>query len=92
MHPNDQPYYGMTFDELQLHDEVTRVKRIEKIQIGKFLADTWYYSPFPPQYQNLEILYICEYCLSFYAHKVELIRHINTCPLFHPPGNEIYRD
>lgn len=26
-------------------------------------------------YHKIDCLYICEYCLSFYVHKTELIRH-----------------
>lgn len=32
------------------HEEATKVKNIQKIQIGKWEMDTWYYSPFPPEY------------------------------------------
>ena len=68
------------------------MKRITNIQLGKFKTETWYYSPFPPAYNNIECLYICECCLTFFSLESELKRHNERCPLFHPPGDEIYRD
>jgi MOZ/SAS family/MYST family zinc finger domain len=57
------------------------------------LSDTWYYSPYPDPYQNIDCLYICEFCLSFYVHKDELEVHLkNVCQLVHPPGDLIYKD
>jgi histone acetyltransferase MYST1 len=29
------------------HEERTKVKNIDTIQIGKYQVDTWYYSPYP---------------------------------------------
>jgi histone acetyltransferase HTATIP len=50
-----------------------------------------YYSPYPEGYHNIECLFLCEFCLSFYITKNELNRHVEKCPLTHPPGGEIYR-
>jgi len=38
---------GMDEASLMAHMVATKVKTIEKIQIGKHLCETWYYSPFP---------------------------------------------
>jgi hypothetical protein len=54
--------------------------------------ETWYYSPFPFGYHNVECLFFCEFCLSFFLHKQELQRHLSYCILNCPPGDEIYRD
>ncbi|KAL7068543.1 MOZ/SAS family protein [Cryptosporidium serpentis] len=86
-----EEHEGMDHSALQAHEETTRLKTISKIRIGKYILDTWYFSPFPDEYQNLEILYFCEFCLEFFRHEGELIRHIKGCILRHPPGNEIYR-
>jgi hypothetical protein len=61
------------------------------IQMGKYECETWYYSPYPQGYQNIDKLYICEFCLSFFASATELGRHAEKCDLTHPPGDEIYR-
>ena len=41
------------------------MKYIDKVQIGKFEIDTWYFSPYPEEYGKQSRLYICEYCLKY---------------------------
>jgi len=76
---------------LLAHEQATKFKTIDQIEMGKHRCETWYYSPYPEGYQNVETLFICEFCLSFYITKEELIRHSQKCDLTHPPGDEIYR-
>jgi histone acetyltransferase HTATIP len=76
----------------QQHSEVSRVKNLKSIQMGKHRVESWYFSPYPIEYAHIDILYICEYCLSFYPSPLMLKRHLTKCQLRHPPGNEIYRD
>ncbi|KAK3820184.1 MAG: acyl-CoA N-acyltransferase [Benniella sp.] len=71
--------------------EVARVKNLNLIQIGKHEVETWYFSPYPTEYAHLPILYICEFCLSYFPAVKQLSRHRLKCTLQHPPGNEIYR-
>ncbi|KAF7457051.1 histone lysine acetyltransferase MYST-B [Cryptosporidium felis] len=82
---------GMDHSAIQDHEETTRLRTIGRIRIGKFILDTWYFSPFPDEYQNVDTLHFCEYCLDFFCFEEELVRHITRCLLRHPPGNEIYR-
>eukprot|EP01091_Cochliopodium_minus_P000194 TRINITY_DN10217_c0_g1_i1.p1 TRINITY_DN10217_c0_g1~~TRINITY_DN10217_c0_g1_i1.p1 ORF type:complete len:432 (-),score=71.05 TRINITY_DN10217_c0_g1_i1:56-1282(-) len=72
-------------------DEVTRVKNIKTIEMGRYEIDTWYFSPYPEEFANVEKLYICEFCLKYMKKKKTLDRHKTKCTLKHPPGNEIYR-
>ncbi|EGR34092.1 hypothetical protein IMG5_024310 [Ichthyophthirius multifiliis] len=88
---NDE-HEGMDEASLQAHLLATKIKTIEKIQIGKHSCETWYYSPFPKGYHNVETIYVCEFCLNFYLTQSELDRHSKNCKLTHPPGDEIYRD
>jgi histone acetyltransferase HTATIP len=71
--------------------EIARVKNLNRIQIGKHEVEAWYFSPYPKEYAHLPVLYICEYCLSFYPSAFMLSRHRARCLMLHPPGNEIYR-
>lgn len=71
--------------------EIARVKNLNRLQMGKHEVDAWYFSPYPKEYAHLPILYICEFCLSFFPSQVMLTRHRRRCTLLHPPGNEIYR-
>ena len=82
------------YDEkvIAMHEESTKFKTIGYIELGKHRCETWYFSPFPDYYQNIDTLYICEFCLTFYKYKAELIRHEKRCNIQHPMGNEIYRD
>lgn len=83
---------GMDAEYLREHENNTKLKTILKIKLGKHLVDTWYFSPYPKDYQNLDVLYICEFCLNFFRYETEMNRHIVRCEIRHPPGNEIYRD
>ncbi|KAJ7187975.1 histone acetyltransferase, MYST superfamily [Mycena filopes] len=71
--------------------EIARVKNLNRLQIGKHEVDAWYFSPYPKEYAHLPILYICEFCLSFFPSPMMLSRHRLRCNILHPPGNEIYR-
>eukprot|EP00177_Eucheuma_denticulatum_P000494 GFKZ01000869.1.p1 GENE.GFKZ01000869.1~~GFKZ01000869.1.p1 ORF type:complete len:492 (+),score=56.69 GFKZ01000869.1:157-1632(+) len=73
------------------HDEAAKVKNIQTIVLGSYAIDTWYFSPFPPEYSNYSMLYLCEFCLKFVRSKDALQRHCQRCVLRHPPGIEIYR-
>ncbi|WOO85851.1 Histone acetyltransferase ESA1 [Vanrija pseudolonga] len=75
----------------QSHSEISRVKNLNKLQIGKAEVEAWYFSPYPQEYAHLPKLYICEFCLLFYPSPTQLSRHRTKCTLQHPPGNEIYR-
>lgn len=76
----------------QAHSEVSRVKNLNKLQIGKSEVESWYFSPYPEEYAHLPMLYICEFCLLYYPTLTQLTRHRTKCTLLHPPGNEIYRN
>lgn len=74
------------------HEETTKVKNIEKIIMGDYEVEAWYYSPFPAEYSNLETLYVCEYCLSYMKKVRTFLHHRATCTHRHPPGKQIYRE
>lgn len=71
--------------------EIARVKNLNRLQIGKHEVDAWYFSPYPQEYAHLPVLYLCEFCLSYFGSPFMLSRHRKRCNLLHPPGNEIYR-
>ncbi|CAB1338627.1 unnamed protein product [Coregonus sp. 'balchen'] len=61
------------------------------IEFGKYEIQTWYSSPYPPEYSRLQKLYLCEFCLKYMRSRNILNRHTMKCGCFHPPANEIYR-
>ncbi|XP_037133926.1 histone acetyltransferase KAT6B isoform X3 [Syngnathus acus] len=73
----------------QTNADATR--RPAVIEFGKYEVQTWYSSPYPPEYSRLQKLYLCEFCLKYMRSKSILQRHANKCGWFHPPANEIYR-
>jgi histone acetyltransferase HTATIP len=88
----------------QRTEEVSRVKNIDKIEMGEHLVEAWYFSPYPQELidsalseggERTEcIIYLCDLCLDSFGRRSQLIRHRTTpgkCPISHPPGNEIYR-
>lgn len=87
---------GMDEASLLEHEEVTKVKNIRYVKLGRYMMECWYFSPFPKEfYPNsyTECLFFCEFTLRFFITKDELRRYQKkpTLPR-HPPGNEIYRD
>ncbi|XP_065836022.1 histone acetyltransferase KAT7-like [Oscarella lobularis] len=61
------------------------------IVLGEDEFETWYASPYPERFQCLNKIFVCEYCLSYFACSIAEARHMSKCKLRHPPGNEIYR-
>lgn len=62
-----------------------------KIEIGDYEVDTWYSSPYPLEYAELDKIFLCEFCLSYMKSSETLSRHNTKCKLYCPPANEIYR-
>lgn len=68
------------------------MKNIDRIELGRYEMATWYFSPLPLEYHGLKKLFFCEYDLSFFKTRDQLLRHLRKCELKHPPGDEIYRN
>ena len=56
------------------------------MELGKYEIFTWYYSPYPEPYNQLEKLYVCEFCLKYFKKKTTHVRHGAKCEFRHPPG------
>ncbi|KAG0306464.1 hypothetical protein BGZ98_002344 [Dissophora globulifera] len=68
------------------------VAAIKKIRFGDWEIDTWYVAPYPEEYSQHPILYICEFCLKYMKSSFMAGRHRLKCVMRHPPGDEIYRE
>lgn len=73
------------------HEAITKVKYIDRIQIGKYEIDTWYFSPYPEEYGKQPKLWICEFCLMYMRLEKTYRYHMSECTARQPPGKEIYR-
>ena len=88
-----------TFDEMdpttrlleKEHEALTKVKYIDRVQIGRYEIDTWYFSPYPEEYGKQPKLWICEYCLKYMRLEKTYRYHCGQCVQRTPPGKEIYR-
>lgn len=72
--------------------EIARIRNISKAQFGEHDLTPWYFSPYPEALNDCDLIYICEFCLSWRGDPTSFTRHRRKCELKHPPGNEIYRD
>ena len=69
------------------HEEVTKVKNIPCIVLGKYEIETWYFSPYPDEYAGEEKMYLCEYCLKYMKKYKTLQGHAIKCLNRGPPGD-----
>lgn len=76
-------------------DSPYMVSQIRQIRFRDFLIDTWYSAPYPEEYSQSSVLFICEHCLKYMnSHKLYMRHQLKNCNMsnHHPPGTEIYRD
>lgn len=73
------------------HESITKVKYIDRVQIGRYEIGTWYFSPYPEEYMKQSKLFICEYCLKYMRLEKTFRFHLGECNWRQPPGREIYR-
>ncbi|KAE8692808.1 hypothetical protein F3Y22_tig00110830pilonHSYRG00011 [Hibiscus syriacus] len=80
-HKMDETHIKVGHEELDAaslheHEEFTKVTNISTIELGRYEIETWYFSPFPPEYNDSLKLYFCEFYLNFMKHKEQLQRHM----------------
>jgi len=73
------------------HETLTKVKYIDRVQIGRFEIETWYFAPYPEEYGKCPKLWICEFCLKYMKLEKTYRFHQGECTVRNPPGKEIYR-
>lgn len=72
--------------------EVARVRNINRVIMGKYQIEPWYFSPYPIELTDEDIVYVDDFTLQYFGSKKQYERYRRKCTLRHPPGNEIYRD
>ena len=73
----------------KVNEEMTEVKNISTVSLGKYDIETCYYSPYPEEYYD-DKMFICEYCLKYMKKKKTLLNHSYMCGCICPPGSKIY--
>lgn len=76
----------------QNQNEVARVKNLSQVIMGKYTIEPWYFSPYPIELTDEDVIYIDDFSLQYFGSKKQYERYRKKCTLRHPPGNEIYRD
>jgi hypothetical protein len=51
--------------------------------------DAWYSSPYPDEYGENELLFVCHRCFKYMQHAETYLDHLDVCE-FEPPGHVIY--
>ncbi|SCU82636.1 LADA_0C06942g1_1 [Lachancea dasiensis] len=77
---------------VQSSHEVARVRNLSKVIMGKYEIEPWYFSPYPIELTDEDVVYIDAFTLQYFGSKKQYERYRSKCTLQHPPGNEIYRD
>ncbi|KAF9951132.1 K(lysine) acetyltransferase [Mortierella alpina] len=73
------------------HDEeAPQVRNVEWILYAGYDIATWYYSPFPEEYEDCQRLFICEYCLKYIRQVENFMNHTKSCRRKKPPGTVVY--
>jgi histone acetyltransferase MYST1 len=60
--------------------QLTQVRNIDTIFFDQYKMDTWYFSPFPDEYKNEPVLYLCEWCLKYSKSNESLMKHKASIP------------
>jgi histone acetyltransferase MYST1 len=87
----DEDHAEFDAHALREHEEFTKVKNVERIELGRYEMETWYFSPLPPEAAAAKKLYFAEFDLAFFTRRDAMLDHLRKCRLQHPPGDEIYR-
>ncbi|EGB02746.1 hypothetical protein AURANDRAFT_34939 [Aureococcus anophagefferens] len=85
---------GLDEASLREHEEVTKVKNVGVVELGRHAIETWYFSPYPKEFYPggyVDALYVCEHTFAFYRSRRELRRASARLGARRPPGDEIYR-
>ncbi|AQZ10668.1 ESA1 (YOR244W) [Zygosaccharomyces parabailii] len=72
--------------------EIANVRNLNMIIMGKYEIEPWYFSPYPIEFTEKDVVYIDDFTLQYFGSKKQYERYRKKCTLRHPPGNEIYRD
>ena len=57
-------------------ENTIKIKNIDKIILGYYEIESWYYSPYPAEFVINKILFICEFCLKYFRKKSTLVKHM----------------
>ena len=59
MHEEEEHHAEFDQNALREHEEFTKVKNVERIELGRYEMETWYFSPLPQEYNMCKVHHIC---------------------------------
>lgn len=72
-------------------EDIYKIKNIEKVHMGSYTLNAWYFSPYPYALTDKKSIYLCEFCLFYFGTEDILNEHSSRCQVRRPPGAQIYR-
>lgn len=88
VNPSDEEEINAEIQLEQERQEITKVRTINQIRLGDYLIRVWYFSPYPDEFKNASILYICPHTFKYMLTLDEF--QIQRAIPFSPPGALIY--
>ncbi|RUS14941.1 hypothetical protein BC938DRAFT_477149 [Jimgerdemannia flammicorona] len=80
-HSHHQHHHAHDAHDTGHADAASDAPKIKMIRFGGYDIDTWYVAPYPEEYSQHPVLYICEFCLKYMKseyvagrHKVSLMK------------------
>lgn len=64
---------GMNEETIRDHEEVTKVKNVNYIEVGKYRMETWYFSPIPKEYWPDGVIDTVSHALHGTARKLGIL-------------------
>lgn len=52
---DDEHHGEFDANELRQHEEFTKVKNVNAIELGRYVMETWYFSPLPAEYNGSKV-------------------------------------
>ena len=52
---DDEDHSMFDANQLKEHEEFTKVKNVELIELGRFEMETWYFSPLPEEFRECKV-------------------------------------
>lgn len=66
VHEEEEHHAEFDQNALREHEEFTKVKNVERIELGRYEMETWYFSPLPQEYN------MCKVCITL---RLEILFH-----------------
>lgn len=58
VHEEEEGHAEFDQNALREHEEFTKVKNVERIELGRYEMETWYFSPLPPEYNMCKVCHV----------------------------------